>query len=69
MTAAEALHERKRALLARCPDAVLLETVEVLGDPLFGSPERKAFVWACDELEQRHPTVVPALERVVRQRP
>lgn len=57
-----ALEDRKRALLASATDTNLIETVEVLGDPPYGTDERMAQVWACDELERRYPAVGPALE-------
>jgi hypothetical protein len=41
---------------------VLIETVEILGDPPFRSPEREVFGWVCDELERRYPTVGDPLE-------
>lgn len=56
------LEERLRALLAKTPDSALVDTVRVLGDPPFASDERRAQVWACDELEARYPAVVPVLE-------
>lgn len=62
MSTADILAERKRALLARCPDAVLIETVEILGDPPFSSREREVFVWACDELERRYPAIGDPLD-------
>ena len=62
MSAADILAERKRAMLARCPAAVLVETVEILGDPPFGSAARWTLTWACDELERRYPTIGDPLD-------
>lgn len=61
-TRADEREARRKAMLAGATDQVLADVVRALDVTAFGTEERQAFVWACDELEARHPEVVPVLE-------